>query len=230
MAQTGRTIKIDDYVGRNTTFGDGSHITEGRSAAAEPSRPKVGLKGKGRKVFVIHGRDSAARDAVFEVLRALGLKPQEWEHLVKATGSAAPSLSEVLDRAVKNAQAVVALLTPDDIVQLHPDLRLAGDSAAEQSTGCQPRPNVYLELGMALAVMRERTVILQAGAIRRSADLEGLNYVTIDGSSESCNKLAQRLENAGCPVDRSGTDWQDSRRFTGLAAYRRRCDSGTRAA
>ncbi|WP_229074979.1 TIR domain-containing protein [Actinoplanes sp. DH11] len=229
MAQRSE-ITARDLHGRNIMFGDHSHVNEGSSGGSEKALAKPARKGKGKKIFVIHGRDAAARDAVFEVLRALGLKPQEWEHLVKATGSATPSLADVLDRAVKDAQAVVALLTPDDIVQLHPDLRSAGDSAAEQAAGCQPRPNVYLELGMALAVMRERTIILEAGTIRRSADLSGLNYVTIDESIQWCNKLAQRLENAGCPVDRSGTDWHEPRRFTGLAAYRRRCAAGTDAA
>ena len=43
-----------------------------------------------RKVFVVHGRDFRARDALFELLRALDLSPIEWGDAVALTGKAAP--------------------------------------------------------------------------------------------------------------------------------------------
>ncbi len=52
-----------------------------------------------RNVFVVHGRDEAARRALFEFLRALDLQPLQWETLVQETGSAAPSLREAIARA-----------------------------------------------------------------------------------------------------------------------------------
>jgi len=37
-------------------------------------------------VFVIHGRNEAARKSMFEFLRAIGLKPLEWSQALAATG------------------------------------------------------------------------------------------------------------------------------------------------
>ncbi len=81
-------------------------MTEDGSTSAPAADPK--------KVMVVHGRDEEARLAMFTFLRALGLEPQEWGALVEATGSAAPYIGEVLDKAFGVARAVVVLFTPDD--------------------------------------------------------------------------------------------------------------------
>ncbi|MBO3741164.1 TIR domain-containing protein [Actinoplanes flavus] len=215
----GQQNTIKNLHGTNVAFGDRTVV--GDQVLAAPRSASGRRAEDPRTVFVIHGRDLDVRNAVFDFLRALGLQPQEWEHLVRATGKGAPALAEVVTRAVREAQAVVALLTPDDVVQLHPDLRDASDTDGELPAGCQARPNVFLELGMALAALPDHTIILEAGVMRRTADLAGLNYVTISAAVDWRNKVAQRLENAGCPVDRAGGDWQHPRRFAGLAAYRR---------
>ncbi|MFY1670339.1 TIR domain-containing protein [Plantactinospora sp. WMMB334] len=203
------------------TFGERSPIQASGSAPA-PARPcRAGKAGKGGRVFVIHGRDLVARDALFGYLRALGLEPLEWERLVRDTRSATPSLKEVVDRAARDASAVIALLTPDDLVELHPALRRATDSADEHGS-CQARPNVFLELGMALALHPDRTIILEVGRMRRPTDLGGLNYVHMDAAGNWLNKVASRLEGAGCPVDRTGDDWRSLKRFDTLAAHERK--------
>nr|MDT0661474.1 nucleotide-binding protein [Micromonospora sp. DSM 115978] len=208
------------------TFGERSPATAGGTPTPtptpDPSRPGGEPEGKKEeRVFVIHGRDSVARNALFGYLRALRLRPLEWEPLVRDTNSAAPSLKEVVDRAARGAQAVIALMTPDDIVELHPELRKATDSVEEHGS-CQARPNVLLELGMALALHPDRTIMLEVGRMRRPADLAGLNYVQMDPAGGWLNKVASRLEGAGCPVDRTGDDWRDPERFSGLAAHERK--------
>ena len=201
------------------TFGDESSIQT--SGATDPAPTPSRKAEKGERVFVIHGRDSEARNALFSYLRELGLRPLEWEHLVRDTDSTAPSLKEVIDKATRGASAVIALLTPDDVVELHPALREASDNADERGS-CQARPNVFLELGMALALHPDRTIILEVGAMRRPADLGGLNYVYMDPRGEWLNKVASRLEGAGCPVDRTGNDWRNCNRFSTLAAHERK--------
>jgi predicted nucleotide-binding protein len=193
-----------------------------RSAERRERRDTAGDADKSRNVFVIHGRDEEAREAVFDFLRALGLRPLEWEHLVHAQGIGAPSLATVVTNASHHAQAVLALLTPDDIVALHPTLHGPHDAIDEVALGCQARPNVFLELGMALAILPERTIIVEAGAMRRPADLAGLNYIRVTRDAGWCNKVAERLRTAGCPVDRMGTDWQRAGQFIHLAAHDRR--------
>lgn len=220
-------IEIGTQHAKNVTFGvrgrAGDTYRDGsRDKPDEEVRRPHDAAEKARQVFVIHGRDEETREAVFELLRALNLRPMEWEHLVAETGVATPSLAEVVSRASTYAQAVVAVLTPDDIVALHPELCGPDDIGVETATACQARPNVYLELGMALAIHPGRTIILEVGRMRRPADLAGLNYVRVAGSAGWCNKVAERLQNAGCPVDRSGADWQRTDRFSRLAAHQRR--------
>ena len=218
-------IDIGHFEGHNVVFGEKGRAGDTYHSPAEPrDRPSHRPADKPRQVFVIHGRDEPARLAVFDLVRSLGLVPLEWEHLVRETGSGAPSLSKVVSDAPRLAQAVIALLTPDDIVTLHPSLRTPQDPAEERATAGQARPNVFIELGMALALVPDRTVILRVGAMRWPADLGGLNYIRITESADWCNKLAERLATAGCPVDRTGTDWQLADRFANLDAHRRRAD------
>jgi predicted nucleotide-binding protein len=174
-----------------------------------------------RNVFIIHGRDEQFRERVFEVVRALDLRPMEWESIVSATRHAAPSLLTIIETALKLAQAVVVLLTPDDIVQLHPSLREREGSDGDSAPAMQPRPNVLIELGMALMSSADRTIILEVGDLRPVADLGGLNFIHFDGEEAALGKFVQRLKNAGCPVDDSGTDWRNTRRFAHIGTYDR---------
>jgi hypothetical protein len=48
-------------------------------------------------VFVVHGRNLKARDAMFAFLRSLDLKPMEWNQAVGLTGIASPYIGQVLD-------------------------------------------------------------------------------------------------------------------------------------
>lgn len=176
-----------------------------------------------RAVAVAYGRDDAARQAVFGFLRALGLKPLEWEQLVRETGSAAPYSGEAVERGFAAAQAVVVLFTPDDRAQL--------DSAlGQEEARLQARPNVLLEAGMALATHPDRTVLVRVGDVALPSNLSGRNFVRLDGTTEQLAALAGRLEAAQCPVDRTGSEWLDTRRFKALTALSRPPAAGQHAA
>jgi hypothetical protein len=55
-----------------------------KRVAARSDRRSTGRR-RGTTVFVVHGRDIAARDAVFAFLRSLALKPLEWTQALKLT-------------------------------------------------------------------------------------------------------------------------------------------------
>jgi len=154
------------------------------------------------KVMVVHGQDEAARRAVFNWLRAIGLRPLEWTQLVQAAGVASPYIGDVLDRAFSEAQAVVVLFTPDEHVRVRHAL------AADAAWRLQARPNVLLEAGMAFARYPEQTVLAVLGDQDLPTDLTGRHYVRL-GTAGALRDLAQRLEGAGCPVDITGSDWLD---------------------
>ena len=160
-----------------------------------------------RKVMVIYGQDSDAARALFDWLRAVGLRPQEWGQLVQDTGDASPFIGQVLEKAFIEAQAVVALFTPDEHVRLRSEL-----SGAVQEWRVQARPNVLFEAGMAFATHPRRTLLVVLGSQELPSDLAGRHYVRL-GTVESLQDLAQRLDRAGCPVDLSGSDWLNTRRF-----------------
>ncbi|WP_143081820.1 CATRA conflict system CASPASE/TPR repeat-associated protein [Streptomyces qinglanensis] len=160
-----------------------------------------------RNVFVVHGRELTIRAGMFAFLRALGLRPLEWESLVESTAEGSPFLGELVARGIRQAGAVVVLLTPEDTVQLHPRLCAPGDPPEETLIGMQARPNVLLELGMALAHAPARTVIVRVGAHRPIADLAGRNFIQLEDTAACRRKLAQRLRAAGAPVDDRGQDW-----------------------
>ncbi|MBB5829043.1 TIR domain-containing protein [Micromonospora carbonacea] len=174
-----------------------------------------------RDVFVIHGRDEQARRALWGFLRSIDLHPLDWEEVVRTTGGPSPYMGEVLAKAFETNQAAVVLMTPDDGAILHESLRDRGDRAFEGELTGQVRPNVLLEAGMALALQRSRTVIIEIGTLRPVSDLAGLNTIHFDGTVESLHKIVQRLKGAGCVVNTNGTDWLDVDRFRNLAAYDR---------
>jgi predicted nucleotide-binding protein len=178
-----------------------------------------------RRVFVVHGRDTMLAGRFFDLLRAVDLRPLEWETLVRATGSAVPSLAEVVAGAPHLAQATLVLLSPDDIVELHSDLLRDNDPPQERAPAGQARPNVLFELGQALMAYPRNTVIVEVGRMRPLSDLGGLNVIRFDGSSAAIQKVLNRLRIAGCAVDTSGVDWLDPSRFADLPACRRGPDT-----
>ena len=166
-----------------------------------------------RDVFVVHGRHLAARDALFEFLRAIGLHPMEWAEAVQLTNKPTPYISEILDAAFAQAHAIVVLFTPDDEARLRRDLVVPNDPAYETSLAGQARPNVLFEAGIAMGRDENRTILVELGTLRPFSDIAGRHVLRLDGSSMRRQELAQRLKAAGCPVRLDGTDWHTAGDF-----------------
>lgn len=163
-----------------------------------------------RKVFVVHGRNIKARDAMFSFLRAIGLDPIEWEEAVAMTKQGSPYIGNVLDIAFNNAKAIVVLLTGDDLAKLNDAL---SSSEPEQLTP-QPRPNVLFEAGMAIGRNENQTILVELGEIRSMSDIIGRHAIRIDNTVAKRQALAYRLSTAGCAVKIEGrTDWHTTGDF-----------------
>ena len=74
-----------------------------------------------------------------------------------------------MDRGARLAQAMLILLSPDDIVEPNPDMPLDNPPRHEDRAG-QPRANVLIKLGMALAAYPERTIVVETGHLKLIAD------------------------------------------------------------
>jgi predicted nucleotide-binding protein len=160
--------------------------------------------GNEKKVFVVHGRDEELRRAIFDFLRCIGLQPMEWGEIVHLVDTPNPSIMEILDMAFGEAQAVLVVLSPDDLAYLRPELQNVNDLASEKEPTGQARPNVLFELGMALASGTNRTVVVQVGDIRPFSDVAGKHILRLTNDAGDRTELTDRLKTAGCLIDLAG--------------------------
>ena len=161
-----------------------------------------GIRRNPTRVMIVHGRNLAALNALRSFLQALGLVPILWEDAIEETGEGSPHNLDAVTAAMALAQAVVVLFTTDDEARLMPQFS-DGDPAEGELRG-QPRPNVLIEAGMAIALGRERTILARLGKIRPASDLDGLNAVNLTNDPGPRTALRRRLLTAGCQVnDRS---------------------------
>jgi predicted nucleotide-binding protein len=181
--------------------------TAARKPAARRTAARGGRPKRGKKVFVVHGRDRDLRNSMFRFLRALKLEPIEWSQAVKATKKGAPYIGEVLDRAFREASAVVVLLTPDDQARLKKSLAKHSDPEWETTLTGQARPNVLFEAGMAFGRHEDSTILVQVGALRNFSDIGGRHVIRLHDGAEARQELADRLDTAGCAIDTTGSDW-----------------------
>lgn len=193
----GLSHKLDDLESRATTG----------QVAATISIPQK-IVGDETAVFVVHGRNLALRDSMFEFLRSIGLKPIEWPQAVSATGKATPYIGEVLDAAFRMAQAIIVLMTPDDEGRLVARFQSASDPNFEKELTLQCRLNVIFEAGLAMGRDQDRTILVEVGTLRPFSDIGGRYVIRMDDSPQKRHELAVRLQNAGCKVDiLSGQQW-----------------------
>lgn len=174
---------------------------------AKTKRVSGAVKRRGTTVFVVHGRDLSARDAVFALLRSLGLRPLEWTQALKLTKKGSPYVGEVLDAAFSEAAAIIVLLTPDDEARLNTKFITSRDPQHERLLTGQARPNVLFEAGMAFGKNPNSTVLVQLGDTRPFSDVGGRHVLRLSNSPDSRQEFATKLANAGCNVDTTGSDW-----------------------
>ncbi len=161
-----------------------------------------------RRVFVVHGRDEKARKAVFAFLRSISLEPIEWSEAITYTETGAPYIGDILDHAFKKAQAVVVLITGDDISKLSSQYLKSDDPTYEREFTPQPRPNVLFEAGLAFGRHPDRTILVELGPTRPFSDIAGRHIVRISNDAKARQELVARLKTAGCNVKTEAKiDW-----------------------
>ena len=191
----------EDVTDEFITGPPGSRTTVGNNHAFDTG-PSIDAQ----EVFVVHGRNIPARNAMFDFLRALGLHPLEWQELMAQTRQGSPYIGSILDLAFSRAHALVVLMTPDDEARLSEPFRNLNEPDEEKLQG-QPRPNVLFEAGMAFGRNEARTILVEMGELRAFSDVAGRHTIRFDGSAERRHELAQRLKSSGCPVNTDGSDW-----------------------
>ncbi|MGH7302385.1 MAG: nucleotide-binding protein [Candidatus Rokuibacteriota bacterium] len=177
-----------------------------------PSRQSP--KPRSETVFVVHGRSLRARDAMFEFLEALDLRPMHWSEAVRTTGRGLVHISTILASALAKAQAVVVLFTGDDEGRLRKRFRREGDPPHETETTPQPRLNVVFEAGIAFGRYPRRTIFVQLGRkMRPFSDISGFYIDRFKGTRRQRELLRAQLARAGCTI-RARKDWLEAGDFS----------------
>jgi predicted nucleotide-binding protein len=141
----------------------------------------------GRKVFVVHGKDEAALQAVARFLEQLDLKAI----ILREQVDAGRTIIEKFEDCAAEVGFAVVLLTPDDIVGE------AVDGAANRA-----RQNVVFELGyFAGKLGRGRACLMRKGAVEIPSDLHGVIYTELDAAEGWKIKLVKELKAAKLEFD-----------------------------
>ena len=155
---------------------------------SEPNKPVIS-----NRVFVVHGRDEEAKQAMARFLETIGLEPV----ILQEQPSKGNTIIEKFEEHAQSAGFAVALCTPDDIGGL-----------AEDPDNLKPRmrQNVVFELGyFAGAIGRNRVCALLKGDIERPSDYDGVVYIPMDSNEGWKLTLARELRAAGFDIDLNRT-------------------------
>ena len=139
-----------------------------------------------RKVFVVHGHDTGAREAVARFLERAGFEPII---LHEQPNQGRTIIEKFEEHAAVNF--AVVLLTPDDI-------------GGPQGGSMQPRArqNVVLELGFFIGKLgRGRVCALRTGDLELPTDILGVVWTSLDNAGAWRVSLAKELEAAGYKID-----------------------------
>jgi predicted nucleotide-binding protein len=153
-------------------------------SAARPIAPVSGS----RRVFIVHGRDEAAKEAVARFLEKLELDPI----VLHEQPNQGRTVIEKFEESADVGFAVV-LLTPDDVGRF-------ADGLDEPKP--RARQNVIFELGYFIAKLgRSRVCALHKGGVEILSDYEGVVYVPMDDPNGWRLLLAREIKTAGIEID-----------------------------
>jgi len=141
-----------------------------------------------RKVFVVHGHDEAAREAVARFLDKLDLEPVI---LHERPNKGRTLITKFREESTDIGFAVV-LMTPDD----------QGAEAGVPAARPRARQNVVFELGFFIgAYGPEHVAALVKGNIEHPSDFHGVVYIDLDDAGGWKRQLGRELQAAGFEID-----------------------------
>jgi predicted nucleotide-binding protein len=141
------------------------------------------------KVFVVHGHDEGALQAVGRFLETIGLQAI----ILREQPDQGLTIIEKFEACASEVGFAVALLTPDDL----------GGAVAAPEQAARARQNVIFELGYFVGSLgRGRACLLRKGRVEIPSDLVGVIYTDMDHPAEGWKvRLARELRAAGFEVD-----------------------------
>lgn len=130
-------------------------------------------------VFIIHGRDIDARDAVVQFIRSIGLEWLSFDDAAAGLGPA-PFIGDIIKKGIDSANAAIALFTPDEQAALY-SFTGERERSGEEDARWQARPNVIFEAGIAYGLKPDKTLLVTLGSdVRLFSNLGGRRFVELD--------------------------------------------------
>jgi CheY-like chemotaxis protein len=151
-------------------------------------RAGFGVSDKGRAVFVAHGHDERATEAVARFLEKLGQRAV----VLREQAAEGKTVIEQLE-AHSDVSYAVVLLTPDDLGSR------AGSADAPRP---RARQNVIFEFGYLLARLgRDKVCVLVGEGVEVPSDYGSVLFIGLDGAGGWKSRLAAEMRRAGLPID-----------------------------
>lgn len=167
---------------------------------------------KNNTIFVVHGRDQKLNEDMFSFLRALGLNAVEFSQAINETAGANPNITKIVKGALKRAQGVLVMFSPDEEARLKTKHRQPYDSKKLEG---QSRLNVIFEAGIALGAHPEKTLLVEVGHVRNISDIAGMHIPRLTDDATSRKELAERLRRKlKLKVNTTGDYWLKIGKFT----------------
>jgi predicted nucleotide-binding protein len=161
--------------------------------------PRGTMSSKPTRVFIIHGRNQLLVDELRKWLDAMGLDAKGFDEL-RADMRGSPTIMDVVQKGIDEADAVLALFTPDEIAFLRPQLQTQHDKEVDRMRW-QARPNVIFETGLAFGLAgRDKTLILVAGDLDLFSDVGGVHYMRVPQDAAQRETLRRTLVAMGLNV------------------------------
>lgn len=161
---------------------------EGNEQQEKILDPSIKVSKYDNRIFVVHGRDDAAREAVARFIEQLELEPV----ILNEKSNQGMTIIEKFEHHSHVGFAIV-LLTPDDKGSLR---------GGENQLKFRARQNVIFELGFFIGRLgRERVCALTRGKIEIPSDYTGVAHIPLDSEDAWKMKLVQELKAAGFDID-----------------------------
>lgn len=139
------------------------------------------------RVFISHGYDEKAKQAIASFVMKLGLNPIMLHEQ--------PNMGRTIIEKFEDNSAdfAIILLTPDEI----------GTSRRKtEKSRPRARQNVIFELGYFVGRLgRNRVIVLYKEGVEIPSDYQGLLYIPMDAAGAWQKTLAKEIKNAGIEVD-----------------------------
>lgn len=141
-----------------------------------------------RKVFVVHGRDEEAKQAVARFLQQIELEPI----ILHEQPNRGRTVIEKFERHADVGFAVV-IVTPDDVGALGED---------EENLQPRARQNAIMELGYFMGALgRGKVCALKRGVVDIPSDYVGVVFTEMDQAGAWRTRLAREIDHSGIGID-----------------------------